>query len=675
MLWLSVALAASPSIDEPPVSGARAPSDYAVVIANQDYASFPDVAYAARDADAFSAWLTRTRGVPPVNVIRLNGATRKKMEDAVTRAATLVPAGGTLWVYYSGHGLGMRLGADAAERVLVGINAVPSADEIGENVVSVAALERIAGRSPAAHSVFLVDSCFNNKDASGQPIVRGSFAVPSGRPTAQSKVTVWTAASEDETARWYEPARHGAFTYFAVGALSGWADGVAGATDGEVTLGEAQAWVQRAMSSAGILDQNPDVIGDASVSLARGKLAAAPSTGFGVADAGVGSGGTVGQVTRPQFDVGDLSAQIAAQACDDAAAALAQTQFDRRVAAEQAHVVDAAAAGWVKLKPQLDACVSLSDRSMCVSAVDKFLASARAAQVVVPASVEVVDTNCGKRSRAVPGRTVAVAVPQIAEADAYRARLVAQVAPSRGGATVTSQGQPRVALVDPGQLMTTYNFSTAAIEQLRSQLANADDAIAWAHESKWPSGISTFNARETTRPRFVDYVVYQAAVLTGGNVLLRAPIADNQHMPTGMRPTSHDLYFMIGGTGVKSAPSGVAAARRSAEPRAYLENSGEMMSTYTFSSELRDQVRAQLADADQAIAWSHESEWPSGITTLDGRNAVRSKFADYTVYIAATWTDTVLLRAPVAENQHMPVGMRPTSHDIFFVVGTGGVRR
>jgi hypothetical protein len=43
----------------------------------------PDrVAYATRDADAFAGWLTRTRGIPAVNVIRVNGASRKKMESA-----------------------------------------------------------------------------------------------------------------------------------------------------------------------------------------------------------------------------------------------------------------------------------------------------------------------------------------------------------------------------------------------------------------------------------------------------------------------------------------------------------------------------------------------------------------------------------------------------------------
>ena len=35
------------------------------------------------DADAFERWLVATRGVPQLNVVRQNGATRKKLEDAV----------------------------------------------------------------------------------------------------------------------------------------------------------------------------------------------------------------------------------------------------------------------------------------------------------------------------------------------------------------------------------------------------------------------------------------------------------------------------------------------------------------------------------------------------------------------------------------------------------------
>lgn len=60
-----------------------------------------------------------------------------------------------------------------------------------------------------------------------------------------------------------ERVRHGAFTYFAVGALRGWADGeLSGQRDGQVTGAEAAAYVERALRSAGVRDQRPNWIAD-----------------------------------------------------------------------------------------------------------------------------------------------------------------------------------------------------------------------------------------------------------------------------------------------------------------------------------------------------------------------------------------------------------------------------
>src|SRR5688500_7296381 len=99
-LYTILALGAPPSIDEPPISGASAPHDVAVVIANEYYGNgFSRVTYASRDADAFAAWLARTRGVPQVNITRLAGATRKGITSTVEKAAGNVGPGGTLWVY------------------------------------------------------------------------------------------------------------------------------------------------------------------------------------------------------------------------------------------------------------------------------------------------------------------------------------------------------------------------------------------------------------------------------------------------------------------------------------------------------------------------------------------------------------------------------------------------
>jgi formylglycine-generating enzyme required for sulfatase activity len=433
-----VAVAAPPPVDTPPVSGQKSPKDYAVVIANSDYYSLNDVPYARRDADAFEQWLLSTRGVPTLNLLRVNGATRGKLTDAVATAAKQVAAGGTLWVYYSGHGLGMRVGGADAEQVLVGVNAVASASEIGDAVVPVSKLEAIASGSGAARVVFVLDACFNNKDASGAPVVRGSFAVPSPRSVGSAKVTVWTASSEDETAQWYDEAQHGAFTYFAVGALSGWADGVDGAADGSVTLDEASLFVTRALARSGILGQSPQLAsstGSPMGAVASGKLASMPPALFASGAGGAPSGGAgpvPGAVSGGFGFNGSLSAELASQVCDDDAKTKAEAAQLARAESASAKLRAEATAAWRGLEPQLDGCLKLDDRKACIAAAEQFIAAGKTASVTVGESREVVKTSCGDRSRVVASRTVPVSVSEVGLAEAKLAALKAPKGASGG---------------------------------------------------------------------------------------------------------------------------------------------------------------------------------------------------------------------------------------------------
>src|SRR5687768_16231294 len=102
--FLSLALAA-PDIDTPLRTGATAPADTAVVIGIEDYAFVPDVPYAQRDAKAFYDLLVYTIGVPSSRVRLLDhGAGKEQIVEAVAAAGAEVGAGGTVWVYFAGHG-------------------------------------------------------------------------------------------------------------------------------------------------------------------------------------------------------------------------------------------------------------------------------------------------------------------------------------------------------------------------------------------------------------------------------------------------------------------------------------------------------------------------------------------------------------------------------------------
>jgi hypothetical protein len=182
--------------------------------------------------------------------------------------------------------------------------------------------------------------------------------VPVGRLTAPGRVVVWSATDADETAVPYGPAEHGAFTYFAVGALSGWADGVDGEADGEVTLDEAQSYVARALPSVGITGQKPQLAGAGAMVMAQGRLAAAPTSFGSRAAAGAGPvaapGAVAGAVSGGFGFDGNLAAELASQGCDDDAKAKAEAAQLARAEQAAVKVRSEAATAWRGLEPQLD---------------------------------------------------------------------------------------------------------------------------------------------------------------------------------------------------------------------------------------------------------------------------------------------------------------------------------
>jgi formylglycine-generating enzyme required for sulfatase activity len=400
----SVARAEVPSIEAPPVSGRTSPRDRAVVIGNESYTGFGAVPHAVRDAEAFASWLTRTRGVPSVNVVRLRDATRRQIVEAVNRAASETPGDGTLWVYYAGHGLGMTPeGGGRAERVLLGINAVSRSEELSEYAVPLSSLAGAAASGTAGRAVFVLDACFNNAGREGGALVEGRFAVPVGALQPPERVTVWTATDANETAVAYGAAGHGAFTYFAVGALSGWADGVDGAADGTVTLAEAQSYVSRALPSVGVTGQRPQVTGPTGFEVASGALAAPPSTL---------------EVSAPvRDDAAALEEALRLETCADAAREAATARQAARAEPRVAALRAQATAAWASLAAQSDACAQRDDRSACIRALEAFVAASRATSVELPAATEVVPTPCGDRTVPVAARVLPVFVAEQALAE------------------------------------------------------------------------------------------------------------------------------------------------------------------------------------------------------------------------------------------------------------------
>jgi formylglycine-generating enzyme required for sulfatase activity len=439
-----------PSIDTPLKTGLSAKADAAVVIGVEHYGYLPSVPYAERDAQAMYDFLLYTRGVRSSRITLLKGAnSRKKIRDAVAEAGEGVGPGGTMWVYFAGHG---TASPSTKERLLLPENTPADADGYEESGVKVSELQRLAGAG-GGEVILITDACFTGAGRDGSTLVAGGRSFVPGVATAVGGAAQWDAAQPNQVAGPLDAVQHGAFTYFAIGAMRGWADGqLSGSRDEVVTTEEANAYVDEALRSVGIRDQRPSLVGASSYerTLASGpKLERAPVLAALVAPRGRES--TDGAVAMsPQsggttFGVGSglsASEKLAAQRCDDASRITADEAHAKKLARAVSAVQASATTAWQALEPELTSCVELratADRAACAAQADGFAKKGKTAVATLSTHTEVVPSDCGPRERTYEAETVRVTVAEVAWAEALAAKL-RQAPAAAASAAVTATG-------------------------------------------------------------------------------------------------------------------------------------------------------------------------------------------------------------------------------------------
>lgn len=114
-----------------------------------------------------------------------------------------------------------------------------------------------------------------------------------------------------------------------------------------------------------------------------------------------------------------------------------------------------------------------------------------------------------------------------------------------------------------------------------------------------------------------------------------------------------------------------AEAQNIAARKAKITDSGQLWSTSTpEEGPLVGCVGKELAE--DVKKYAYETNWPKGISTLEGRNKVRPLINDYKVYIICEMPSSYILLVPQQENGGMPADMR-LERDFYFVIGKGGV--
>lgn len=253
-------------------TGAHNTADAAVVIGIEDYFSLPDVPGAAADAQLVRDTLVYTVGLDPARVsllIRAEGqgrASRSGIQQAIEEKAAQVKSGGRLWVYFAGHG---SAAANTHERILLSDQTEANATSFEENSVSVSDIQNW-GVHGGGQVVLITDACFNGTGRDGSIQTGTRYAVPVSE-IQKTQLTQWHATAAEQVAQPLMGTGHGAFTYFWVGAIRGWADGQFGTRDGQVTAQEVQEYVSKALGTMQIRGETPQYTGIGDWVLSKGK--------------------------------------------------------------------------------------------------------------------------------------------------------------------------------------------------------------------------------------------------------------------------------------------------------------------------------------------------------------------------------------------------------------------
>lgn len=195
---------------------------YAVAIGIEQYREkLPKADFADRDATLMGEYLTKVLGYPAENVIvRLNDrATRTDMVKYFEEwLKNNVEPGGSVFVYYSGHG---APNPKTGEAYLVPYDGDPSF--VDSTAYPLKQLYAALDKLPAKDITVVLDSCFSG--AGGRSVLakgaRPMVLSMENPMLASSKAVVLAASGGDQISNTFEAKGHGLMTYFFLKGLQG----------------------------------------------------------------------------------------------------------------------------------------------------------------------------------------------------------------------------------------------------------------------------------------------------------------------------------------------------------------------------------------------------------------------------------------------------------------------
>jgi uncharacterized caspase-like protein/peptidoglycan/xylan/chitin deacetylase (PgdA/CDA1 family)/Flp pilus assembly protein TadD len=233
---------------QPAVTAASAAGysdSWAIVIGIDDYAKWPKLQYAVRDAKAIRETLIGKFGFANDHVVSLENkeATRNGIlaafHDKLAHAG--MKKNDRLFVFFAGHGATRQLSSGRDLGYIVPVDSDPA--QIATDAIPMTELQNIAESVTAKHALFIMDACY-----SGLGLTRGAgnanFLRDNGKRLGRQMLT---AGGADQLVADGGPNGHSVFTWALLQGLNGKGD-LNG--DGLITATELAAYVAPAVAAA-----------------------------------------------------------------------------------------------------------------------------------------------------------------------------------------------------------------------------------------------------------------------------------------------------------------------------------------------------------------------------------------------------------------------------------------
>jgi len=220
---------------------------WAVVIGIDDYAHWPRLSHAARDAESVQGLLVNKLGFKQGHVIALQNASATRSNILAAFNEQLPKSGlkktDNLFVFFAGHGATQHLTSGRDLGYIIPVEA--AADHVADDAIPMTELQNISEGLVARHVIFVMDACY-----SGLGLVRGGGRSGGGNFLRDNAHRVGrqmlTAGGADQMVADGGPGGHSIFTWTLLQGLSGKAD-LNG--DNIITGTELAAYIAPAVSS------------------------------------------------------------------------------------------------------------------------------------------------------------------------------------------------------------------------------------------------------------------------------------------------------------------------------------------------------------------------------------------------------------------------------------------